>query len=291
RRVQEIIEQGLNIEDFVVLMCHIYRTTSGKLVFNSDLEYILKDKTGREVLKKHFFRLKNDHGFALSGFHDLILSNELYDDGWFELLSHVFCFKKDSTEYYLSEEKLTTKLEALLTQAINCGENDIFDFVQELSKNDRCKDALVEIIDEFDAEKIITLPVNLYSLAFDLICTGDNIFEYDDHQQVLLALAKKGNKKHFTSLKKVIIGKLQVDNSLNDVIEILDNVSDFNLFTKRDLAAIVQELENKLISSDNSDKVAALLKKIDPSNKKLIEYLKDKESENLSEEKLPEEEK
>jgi hypothetical protein len=87
---------------------------------------------------------------------------------------------------------------------------------------------LNEVIETLDRDELSKLPANLLLLAFAKITNGDEIFAFEDNQNILISIGENGKPEHISKLIKVVKRKLLMPDQIEDGLDILESIRELS---------------------------------------------------------------
>ena len=260
--ITETINNSDEIKILVKFLSKIYITTNGSIATIKNYFHTIANSnvTNRIIVNESFIELKENYKFNLSPLFDIILTDNAYEKNTFKLLKHMFTYKKDN-KYILSDDKLKNKTIEMFNLVFNDNEkaNEVILFFEGLTDDKRIKEILSDIISGKTKEEILKLSTKLLKFSFDRITENDNIFEYQNDIEILKAIAESGEKNHLSKLTKVIVSKLQKEETIDEALTILEISKSFN---DRDSRNIITNLENILENDSYKERVGNIINKL-----------------------------
>ena len=264
---QEIVQHPEFIDEYCLFLYNIYNCTANNVSTVTEFSELYSSAESRKSAIKTIVRLKDDFNYSLSPLHEIILNDEEYDENSLELLEYVLKHIDAKKNYSVPVDKLETKLNSLLEISIKENGNGILSsFLEDMTKEVRIKETLINLISKRSKNEIISLPTKLQILVFDFLCSEKKLLdEYADQLELLRAIASNGTQKHITELVKVVVQKINHDDVVTS-LELIDLVADFAASDQEILTSHLKRFKD----SDNKKFVKRAIKKINNERQKSI---------------------
>lgn len=188
--------------------------------------------------------------FRFESLIDVLNEDENYSDlNTRLLLDHVLKLKDDNENYLLAEGSAKDKVEKMLTYAVDNNSDDVFDFLNVLSQDERYKEIIADILIERGSKFINELPQKLSKLSYKHFCK-DNYNDYEDNYDYLKVIAENGTQAQTKLLVKILIEKLDEEDDVDVVLDIFENIKSVGKAVGKQFKARLEELIENVESID-----------------------------------------
>ncbi len=233
----ETNEERLIALNFII---NVYRISSGKIDVKSSLERLIINGFSRDTIYQAIIDLIDLGNINLLLLKDIIFKDQSFTKTHLQLLEYFFKLK-EATGYSIDDTTIKEKLLILIRFSINSQNHEVIEFLEKIIDEERCNKLLKEIIESLNKDDIIRLTQKLCFLAFNKICEGDNIFEYEENTDLLKAIATKGTTNHISRLLRFVKAKLQREEKINEALDILEEI---DALTENQISSIKGDIEN-----------------------------------------------
>lgn len=256
--IDECITMNNYIQEISNFLINIYRITDNKTSIKTELNKLLKNHS----LNTQFMQLV-EKGFTLKPILHLIFGRiNNYDNlESIKLLSH--CFTSRSTE--ITTEKAKTKLDDLLNYAHTNNSADVFALLETLTTQEAYLNLLTNLIIEKDSSFVNSLPTQFLKLAINSF-KKDSYINFADNFEFLSVIIQKGNNTQKGYVVKILTAKLDTNQDIQHVLDLINSMENISLFDKSGL--LYSHLDNyqhqnkEMISTELDDKITKLKKKL-----------------------------
>lgn len=254
----ECIARNNYIQEISNFLINIYRITDNKTSIKTELSKLLKIHS----LNTQFMQLV-EKGFTLQPILSLIFDsiNNYDNEESIKLISH--CFIYGIRE--ITTEKAKTKLNDLLTYAHTNNSAEVFALLETLSTQEVYKNLLTNLIIEKDSSIVNSLPTQFLKLAVNSF-TKDSCNNFADNFEFLSIIIQKGNINQKGYVVKIITAKLDANQDIQRVLDLIDSMVNIPSFDKSGL--LLSHLDNyqrqnkETISAELDDKIAKIKKEL-----------------------------
>jgi hypothetical protein len=256
--IDECITRNNYIQEISNFLINIYRITDNKTSIKTELSKFLRIYS----LNTQFMKLV-EKGFTLQPILSLIFDsiNNYDNEESVKLISH--CFIYGSRE--ITTEKAKTKLNDLLTYAQTNNSGEVFALLETLSTQEVYRNLLTNLIIEKDSRFINSLPPQFLKLAVNSF-TKDSYNNYAENFEFLSVIIQKGNITQKGYVVKIITAKLDANQDIQHVLDLIDTMENIPSFDKSGL--LFSHLDNyqhqnkETISTELDDRIVKLKKKL-----------------------------
>lgn len=256
--IDECITNNNYIQEISNFLINIFRITDNRTSIKTELGKLLRTHS----LNTQFMQLV-EKGFTLQPILSLIFDsiNNYDNEESIKLISHCFIYGSR----VISAEKAKAKLNDLLTYAQTNNSAEVFALLETLSTQEVYKNLLPNLIIEKDSSFINSLPTYLLKLAVSSF-TKDNCNDYSNNFEFLSVIIQKGNVTQKGYVVKIITAKLDANQDIERVLDLIDSMENISSFDKSGL--LFSHLDNyqhqnkETISNDLNDKIIKLKNKI-----------------------------
>ncbi len=223
QQLTDFIESDKEAAISVEYILDIYRITSGKFSFHLYLERVTR-RYGKEYLFDRLLNLKDQEHLNLLLYKDIVLDEEGETEALL-LLQQYFLTATENEMFLTTDEEVITFTGNMLTRVLETDSSpELMKFLDTVSSNERISKSLIDDLSGLSEDQIIRLSDTLVKLILNQLATKDKIFDYASRPDILRVIASKGNQSQLSALVKVIIVKLQKDESLREGLSLLDNM-------------------------------------------------------------------
>lgn len=196
-------------------------------------------------------------GIDIRQFDGLVLSIEEYNQDTLILTQSLF--DRDSEgNVHITEEQAGNKIKSLLDNIDNEG---VVKLVEELLKDDLCKNIITEEIASSDSEYINALPKSLSRFAVGVF-TKENAEEFSDNFDYLAFIAKEGNTSQVEAVVAMMKKRLIDASEIPSVITVVENLQTRNKLIVKPLLEEIRSARSKYEEqSELTDRMDALISK------------------------------
>lgn len=165
----------------------------------------------------------------------------------------------------INDEKSKTKLNDLLVFAQNNNSVEIFNLLEKLTEQERYKNQLAALIVDKDYSFVNSLPNSFLKLAVNSF-NKDSYNNYANNFEFLSVIIQKGNITQKGFVVKIVTAKLDANQDIERVLDLIDLMENISSFDKSGL--LFSHLDNyqhqnkEVISKELDDRVAKLKKKV-----------------------------
>lgn len=260
--IDECIESDNYILEVTNFVINTYRITNSK----TDVKIELGKLIGHYNLDDDFIQLINK-GFSLHPILDLIFADndDFGNSGKLILLKHCFDQKDKKGNFLITDEESKTKLNEILTFAQSTTSVEAFNLLETLIDQERYKNQLASLIVDKEYSFVNSLPNSLLKLAVNSF-TKDSYTDYADNFEFLSVIAQKGNNIQKGFIVKILTSKLDANQDVDRVLNLIDSMENIPSFDKSGL--LFSHLDNfqhqnkETISDDLDGRIIKLKKKI-----------------------------
>ena len=244
-----LLEECVNIDEINVLARFVvttYKVTQGRINGSSELE-ILRIKDESTILNNILW-LKSKWTDSLYPLASHLIKYSIYSNDELMNIYQSHFLEQHNEVPILKEEELRTKLDDMLQYAISNKDNNMFNWLNNISsKNNRIKTILIPIISARPIGEIQSLPTELMDLAINSV-DENNIESYRKFTDFLRCLASSGSASQKQYLVKLLIKMLDEKEDIEKIISIIKS---YKQLAKTYCDRIISTL--KCIIEDSSD--------------------------------------
>lgn len=265
--INECIDEEKYVQEIIDFVINIYRITNNQTEVQREIEKILK-----YINLNHEFVQLIHQAYTLTPFVDLILDydGDSTDNERLFLLEHCFNQKDSKKEYVIDESKAKTKLDELLIYSQKENSQEVFDLLEKLSDQERYKTFLADLIVQKDSVFVNSLPKKLLNLAVNSF-KRNNYSDFSNNFEFLSVIIQKGSKTQKGLVVKILINKLDENQDLGEVLNLIDSMDDIPSIDNSGLLSShldsYQNQNKETISEEINDRIEQLKKKCKPSRK------------------------
>lgn len=261
--IDECIQNEKYIPEITNFVFNVYRITNN----NTDVKNELGKLLSYTYLNDEFIQLINK-GYSLLPILNLIFDDkdDFSENDRLIVLKHCFDQKdKKGGNYLINDEKSKTKLNDLLVFAQNNNSVEVFNLLEKLIEQERYKNQLAALIVEKDYSFVNSLPNSFLKLAVNSF-NKDSYNNYADNFEFLSVIVQKGNITQKGFVVKIATAKLDANQDIERVLDLIDLMENISSFDKSGL--LFSHLDNyqhqnkEVISKELDDRVAKLKKKV-----------------------------
>ena len=259
--INEISQDLDALNHAIKLICWVYVRTKGNAnAANRLIEIAALHSDAEELVLNNIKWIHEDQGFTLAPLHKFLEERGALNNALLDIYRWMLVEKRNN-DYVLKEEASVEKIlkkciNAILTSEDSSRLEELFVF---WVADERIKRVLASIVSGLTRENILSLPKVIQESAYASISTSDNIYEFSDDTELLLAMNKQANTKFNKQIEKVIIHNLTKDESFVKGLELLEQLETLNGMKK---SSIVNYLEEKRDDSELGARVEACIDNI-----------------------------
>ena len=229
--IDECIKEEKHITEISDFVINAYRISPNNIDVNAEINKLPQ----YTYLHKEFIQLI-DKGYNLRPILDTIFDNDTNsnDSDRIIVLKHCFNQKNNNGAYSISEEKVRTKLNDLLTYAQEKKSVEVFTLLETLSEQERYKKLLADLIVEKDSTFVNSLPQKLLKLAINSF-KKENSNDFADNFEFLSVIMQNGTKAQKGYVVKILNTKLDSDQEIEQTLNLIDKMQDISTFDKSGL--------------------------------------------------------
>jgi len=260
-----IIENKEDAELIIDILYHIYRITNSNISIEKQINIFISYH--RPFINKKLVELLNQK-YTLKPLTNIILNDEEYSsDDTITLLKNCIMQKKDDGTRYVSNEKLTNKINSLLNNIEN---KNVIQLINDLIKDELILQIVINDIVNRESEYINLLPIELLNLAVNAF-TSESAQNYSENYIYLSIIAQKGDNTQKSELVKLLLNDMDNKKNIEEVLSILEELT---ITKTTDIKLIEAHLSSykEGIQDDNielNNRIVKLIQKYNVKEKKV----------------------
>lgn len=231
------------IDSFVSFAANIYKICDGGDSITNELQNVYdKSDYGRNSVVDILMKLK-DEGYDLLSVAEIFLNEN--NPNKLSLALVEYALTDDRIISALPQTILETIIGTLIKGCVEGENQNIPNLLILIAKHSLISGIINQLVSQLSKEEILMLKPEIQKHAFDIVLDGDNIYDYEQNLEFLKAIAVEGTSKHLSKLSMVIINKLTKEETLEEAIDIIENIKRITKIEAGRMLAILENVEDE----------------------------------------------